>query len=126
MNKELQLEEDGDITNEVGYTISNNIAKAPPIIDTEDEKCYAKIVITQCKDIQKEKFYVKGTRSGFLLNPFDNSESDRQRRVFGKIGQDGYFFVPITQVGFKNYLEYLRSQNSMYYKRAEWELKNAN
>lgn len=116
--------ENGDVISEIGYTISNNIAKAPPIVDADDPKCYAKTVITQRNNSQNEKFYVKGTKSGYLYNPFDSMESDRQKRLMGKIGNDGYHFVPITQTGFKNYMEFLRSNNSMYYKRAEWELKN--
>ena len=127
MDKNKDTNKVGEIITEIGYTTSNNIAKAPPIVDIYDDKepnglnseCYAKKVITE----GNEKFYVKGTRAGDLYNPFDSMESDRQKRVMGKIDNEGYTFVVITDVGFKNYLEFLRSNNSLYYSRASRELK---
>lgn len=115
---------DGEIVQEVGYTTSNNIARAAPIIDTNSEQCYAKLVVTQRGDIQHEKYYVMGTRSGYLCNPFDQSEMQRQRRLNKTLSKTGYQFVPTTQIGFKNYLEFLRSNNSLYFTVAQRELSN--
>lgn len=115
---------DGEIIQEIGYTISDNIAKAAPFIDIEDEKCYAKIVVTQRGNNQHEKYYVMGTKSGFLCNPFDFAEMNRQRRLDKTFGKNGYVFVPITNMGFKNYLEFLRSNNSRYFIVAQRELSN--
>jgi hypothetical protein len=119
MDKNKEINSVGEIITEIGYTTSGNIAKAPPIVDVDDEKCYAKKVVTE----NHEKFYIKGTRSGDLFNPFDSMESDRQKRLMGKIGDGGYTFVSISDVGFRNYLEFLRSNNSLYYTRAVRELK---
>lgn len=116
--------QDGDTIQEIGYTTSDNIARAAPIVDVENEKCYAKIVITQRNDKQYEKYYVMGTKSGFICNPFDFSETNRQKRLNKGIGRGGYQFVPITHLGFKNYLEFLRSNNSLYFTIAQRELSN--
>lgn len=118
------MSENGDIIHEIGYTTSDNIAKAPPIIDVDDDKCFAKVVITQRNDKQFEKYFVMGTKSGFLCNPFDFSEMNRQKRLMKTMGKNGYVFVPTTQVGFKNYLEFLRSNNSLYFSIAQRELSN--
>lgn len=116
--------ENGDIIQEVGYTISNNIARAAPIIDVSSDECYAKVVITQRNDKQHDKYYVMGTKAGYLCNPFDFAELQRQNRLMKMVGKGGYVWVPITQDGFKNYLEFLRSNNSLYFTTAQRELSN--
>lgn len=116
--------QDGEIVQEVGYTKSDNIARAAPIVDIDDDKCYAKLVITQRGKNQYEKYYVLGTRSGYLCNPFDPSEMQRQQRLNKTLSKTGYQFVPTTQIGFKNYLEFLRSNNSLYFTIAQRELSN--
>ena len=107
---------------EVGYTTSNNPMRSPPIVDANDDTCYAKIVSTQSNNHLSIQRYVKATSSRAIIDPWNDSEIARTKRL--SMGNSPYSFKKINKKGFDLFMNYLKTHNNVYLRDAEKELMN--
>jgi len=86
-------------------------------IDAENPKCYAKSV---CHN-QRETFYVR-MHSSHLYNPWDQYSFPGDSTARGlDASMKKWEFRKVPKVSFDYYLQFLRSKNENYLRRAEAE-----
>lgn len=108
---------------EVGYTTSDNPMRSPPIIDVNNECCYAKIVSTTSNKHLSIQTFVKATQTRNIIDPWNKTETLRSNRLVP--GGNAYAFKKISKKGFDLYLLYLKTRNQVYLRDAEKELQNS-
>jgi hypothetical protein len=119
-NEDYSLADDEVL--EVGYTTSNNPMRSPPIVDANDDTCYAKIVSTQSNNHLSIQRYVKATSSRAIIDPWNDTEISRAKRL--SMNNDPYVFKKINKKGFDLFMNYLKTRNGVYLRDAEKELMN--
>ena len=110
---------------EIGYTKSDNPHKEPPIVDAQDECCYAKIVRTERNFDIHHRFFVKVTMDNRLIDPWNEMEMNRNLRLASSMGRDPYHFVEISKQGYDLYMLFLLGRSLAHYDKASREVKHA-
>jgi hypothetical protein len=110
---------------EIGYTKTDNPAREPPAIDANDEHCYAKTIRTEREHGIHYRYYVRGkTTDGFLLDPWDSGDIERNARLASALNRDPYKFVEVSKAGFDLYMLFLRGRSVAYLQKASREIKH--
>ena len=113
---------DGQITEDLGFAPSPDQVSDPPVINTGNNLCCAKIVRTERLDNIHNKYYVKTTTGGELYDPWNDSDNNRTERISRGNGRSPYRFWEINKIGFDHYMEFLRNRKQQYYIHAKREL----
>jgi hypothetical protein len=110
---------------EIGFTNTENPHKEPPIIDPQDEKCYAKIIRTERESGLFLRYFVKATMDRKLVDPWDTTDLQRNGRLAASMGRDPYMFLEINKMGFDLYMLFLRGRSTAHFDKAAREIIHA-
>lgn len=110
---------------EIGYTKVDNPQKKLPIVDANDKECYCKIVRTERTQGIHNRFFVKGKIDNRLVDPWDDTDLQRNGRYAASIGRDPYKWIEVTKLGFDLYMLFLQGRSPANFDRATRETINA-